>query len=355
MSDPEVKPGTRGYVLVPAKSIDEKRLIAFGAAVWPDRSSHHRILASWWRRAQPTDAVAAIHEPTGTLAGLCAARPCEWSIEDRSHAAAAICDLYVAPGHAGKLLGRRLMRQFEGPGRFLYGFSISETAIAYVQRLGWRGPYASSLMLLPLLRAARIPVALLARRGGLELQDHEIAGGAALGALGSDLDRIETSRTGDGLARMRRGAKEWTWRLSVCGDRRYRFCIVRREGEPVGYAVVRCLMPGSSPLLGKLAAAIVVDLVAVNDEPKVLRALAARAVAIAAELRATIAFAAATAPAHCRALAASGFLSPRFPLLGRLLARRSPVFMWVPRDPAARLEADRMVLTFADSDVDLSL
>jgi hypothetical protein len=62
-----------------------------------------------------------------------------------------------------------------------------------------------------------------------------------------------------------------------------------------------------------------------------------------------------TAPSHRRALAAMGFVSPGFPVLGRLLARRAPTYMWLPRGPGAALAAENMTMTFADSAVDLDL
>jgi hypothetical protein len=108
-------------------------------------------------------------------------------------------------------------------------------------------------------------------------------------------------------------------------------------------------------LLGKRAAAMITDLAAVDDDAAVLRALARRALAIAGELRAVVALTITTSPAHGRALVASGFVSPAFPLIGRALRRRSPAFMWLPKGPAARLKADAMALTFADAAIDLDL
>jgi hypothetical protein len=83
--------------------------------------------------------------------------------------------------------------------------------------------------------------------------------------------------------------------------------------------------------------------------------LAARAVAISAELRATVALFVTTARSHRRALAAIGFMSADFPIFGRVLARRAPTYMWVPRGPGAGLAAESMTMTFADSAVDLDL
>jgi RimJ/RimL family protein N-acetyltransferase len=343
------------YELVPAKSVDERRLIEFAAAVWPDRSPHEHFLTGWWKRADPAGAVAAVHRPTGEMAGICGGRPCEWTIAGQMLPAVAICDWYVAPAHAGKGLGKRLVQHFEVPGRFLYAFSISEAAIANFKKLGWEGAFRSALMIVSLPRLVAIPWSLTIGRSGLELLDYDIGGGESLGALAADLDQIEASRTGDGSSHMRRGAQDWSWRLSLCGDRRYRFCVARQAGKAVGYAVARPMAPGSSRQLGKLRAAIITDLVAVDDDAKVLGALARKSVAIAGELRAAIAVVATTAAAHRAALARAGFLSPGFPVLGRILARRAPQFMWLPRGPSVTLSAENVAMTFADAAVDLDL
>jgi hypothetical protein len=55
------------YVFVPAVSVDAERLLAFDAAVQPERQARDRILASWWTRATPECAVAAIHPESGVL------------------------------------------------------------------------------------------------------------------------------------------------------------------------------------------------------------------------------------------------------------------------------------------------
>jgi len=344
---------TPGYVLVPAKSIDAEQLMGFADVVWPNRP-RERILATWWRRAAPEWAVAALEQTNGRMVGVCAGRPATWMIGGRVHPAVAICDWYVAPDHEGRLLGRRLLRQFATPDRLLYAFSMSDVAAAYLGRLGWRSPHAAGLLALPLPRLLRLPLALARPRAGLALEEHMIAGGAALGSLGPDLDRIEANNA-TAHVRMRRGAEEWAWRLAVCGERQYHVCLARRAGEPVGYVVVRRMTPGASRILGRHAGAIIADLVAVGDEPAVLRALARRAVVIAARLQVVVVLAATSVAAHRRALVASGFLSAGVPVLGRYLSRAAPTFMWSPRGPGAGLAADDFMFTFADSDVDLAL
>jgi len=193
------------------------------------------------------------------MVGLCAGRPSEWIIEGRSHPAVSICDFFVDARHGGRLLGRRLLRSFEAPGRLVNAISISDMAAAYLGRMGWRGPHASSLMVLPLPLLAKIGHALMVRRGGLALKDHAIAGTQMPETLKADLDRIDAITAHDAAAHMR------------------------------------------------------------------------------------------------RALAAVGFASPGFPLLGRFLRQRAPTYMWSPRGPGAALTADSMTMTFADSTIDLDL
>jgi hypothetical protein len=339
------------HQLVAARLVEQDKFMEFAARVWPWRP-RERILDSWWLRAAPECAVAAI--AGGRMVGLCAGRPSEWMIDGRAYAAVAICDWYISPDHQGKLLGRRLVRQFEAPDRILSGFSISEVAINYLSRLGWVGPYQSTLMALPLPGLARLPLALLKPRGDLDFEHHEVGGGGSLGALAPDLEKIESSRM-RARAHMRRGAAEWSWRLSVCGERRYRFCVARRAGAPIGYVVVRAMIPGASRMLGRLQGAIVTDLVAVDDDVTVLRALAVNGVELAAGLGARVVLAVTTSTAHRRALTATGFLSSGFPLLGPRLQRRAPVYMWLPKGPAATLSSEKMDITFADADVDLAL
>ena len=343
------------YALVSASDIDAGSLVDFASRVWRERPPYERILASWWRYAAPGCAAAIVHQSTGTMVGLCAGRPSEWIVAGQLCPAVSICDFFVDPRHEGKLLGRRLLRHFEAPGRLLNALSISDVAAAYLGRMGWLGPYASSLMVMPLPRAARIFHRSMVKRSGLDLADYAITGGQMPETLRADLDRIEAARTDDAPAHMRRGASEWSWRMSIYPDHTYRFCVAYRDAQPLGYVVVRAMTPGRSRQMGRLRGALMTDLVALHDDPTILRVLAARAAAMAAELGAALALFVTTAASHRRALAAVGFVSPDFPLLGRALARRAPTYMWLPRGPGAGLAAENMTMTFADSALDLDL
>jgi hypothetical protein len=353
----ELEPPVResAYALVPATSVSDADLGAFAAVLGPRAPSYEQIRASWWRRAQPPCAVAAVHKETGAMVGLCGGRPSEWMIGGRAVPAVAICDWYVHPGHAGKLIGKRMVQHFQRPDRMLYAISISDVAVAYLQKLGWSGPFASSLMVAFLPGLAGAALSFLRPRSDVEFRDHVLRAGAPLAGLEGELDRLEARRVPGSRDHMRRGSSEWSWRLSVCGDHSYRLSIARSAGDPVGYVAVRRTAAGRIRQLGKRAAAAVTDLVAIDDDADLLRALARRALAMAAQSRAVAALAATTNPAHRKALAAAGFLSPALPLVGSALARRSPVFMWLPKGAGAALAADRMELTFADAAVDLDL
>ena len=342
---------TSEYIFVPARSISDSILMDFAADVWPEHPE--RILSSWWRRADPRYAIATVHQATGAMSGICAGLPNPWIFANKTYAGVAICVWYVSPHHAGKGIGKRLVQQFESPDVFMYAFSISDAAAANFAKLGWLGPHVSSLMVLPLPRLAAIPFSLLPR-SGLDLHEYTIDGEPLPHSLGAELDRIEAGR-GHALAHMRRGADDWSRHLSIAGARGHRFCVARRGGAPVGYVVVRRIESGKSNQLGKLKAAMVTDLAVVNDDPKMLRALAVKAMTIASDMRADILVIATTDLSHRKALSKLGFVSPATPVLGRFLERRAPQFMWVPRGVASELRPDGIALTFADSDVDFNL
>src|SRR5437868_2351647 len=102
-----------GYVFVPARSVDETKLIEFTAAVFPDQPPGPRAARFWWRNAYPEGAIAAVQESTGAMAGLCAGRRIEWIIGGDVHPALVINDWYVSPAHAGHGIGKHLLQSFE--------------------------------------------------------------------------------------------------------------------------------------------------------------------------------------------------------------------------------------------------
>jgi hypothetical protein len=176
-------PRSSDYVVVSANSIVAEGLIDFASRVWADRRPHRRILSSWWRRAAPDCAHAVVHDASGTMVGLCAGRPSEWIIGNRVYPAVSICDFFVDARHGGKLLGRRLLRTFEAPGRLMNAISISEVAVAYLKRMGWVGPHTSSLMAMPLPLFARAAHLLLVNERDLVFKHYVTSGGSIPDAL----------------------------------------------------------------------------------------------------------------------------------------------------------------------------
>ena len=114
-------------------------------------------------------------------------------------------------------------------------------------------------------------------------------------------------------------------------------------------------MPGKSRMLDRLRAALVIDFNAPGDDAAVLGLLAREASALAAGLGARALVATTTLPAHQAALHAAGHFSSATPGVGSLLRRSAPKYMWLPTGAGASVTPDRLMLSFADSDVDLNL
>lgn len=346
----DASPRTTDYVFVPARSISDHKLVDFAREVWPQNPTPEMILLSWWRRAEPSCAIAAVHPATDSMSGICGGLQNPWIIGGKVYQGVAISSWYVSPRHAGKGIGKRLVRQFEAPNVFMYTFSISDAAAANFVKLGWRGPYASCLMALPIPRLAAIPFSLLSH-SGIDLHEYAIDNKLLPPSLGVELDTIESARR-HARAHMRRSADDWSRHFSISGQHSYRFCVAYRECEPVGFVLVRRL---TSDKGRKFRAAMITDLVVVKDDPKVARALTIKAVMNASEMRADILIMATTEATHRRTLSKLGFLSTVTPALGRFLERRAPQFMWVPSGVASAFNADDIALSFADSDVDFNL
>jgi hypothetical protein len=255
---------------------------------------------------------------------------------------------FVAPDHAGRGLGKRLVGHFDAPGRLLHAFSISEAAAVNFQRLGWTAPVASSLLLLPVPRLAA-----WRRRGTVECREEIVHDGELPAALADVLDRVEEERPPS--TRMRRGAAEWTWRLRIMPESTYRFGVAYAGARPVGYVAVRQMRRGSTRLPRHLNAAMVSDLVVPGGDPEVLRALGLRAAAFAVALDARVLLAVTTSGSQRCALRSLGFLGPSVPVAGRLLQRAAPQFTWAQTAVTAGLSPADVDLTFADADLDFNL
>ena len=350
MADPDGD--ADGYEFVPAKYVPVDRLNEFARAVLPDATGN-RCGDEWWRATGDECCVAAVHGRSGAVAALCAGRPSRWFINGSEIEAVAICGWYVAPGHGGRSLGRRTLASLRTEGRFVYAFSISELAISAFRKVGWTGPVQTTLSIQALPGIFRHCYRQGTRSADLTSTRYGIEAGIVPEGLAAAFDHIDAQDLAQ--ARMCRDCREWRWRLSIRPHRFYAISVAERNGVPAGYVAVREPTPGKSRLLDRLHAALVVDLNAPGDDPAVLELLAREASALAAGLGARAILAATISPAHRNAFHAAGHFSSATPVVGSILRRSAPKMMWLATGAGANIDPDHLMLSFADSDVDLNL
>ena len=98
--------------------------------------------------------------------------------------------------------------------------------------MGWVGPHATKLRLLPLPRLRR------KRSGGVRLRSFDASATAMPGGLAEALDAIDAGKPEAQLRRIR-AADDWRMRLTARPRRSYRFYVIEAGGKPIGYFAVR--------------------------------------------------------------------------------------------------------------------
>lgn len=329
------------------REIDRALVLDFAERTW-GADSTERIAAKWWLHKDFAHAIAAIDDQGGHVAGMVVAVPSTWpTLEGDTVATVSICGWFVAPNYAGMGLGKRLVRYFDDVAPGQNALSISDAAIRSFSALGWTGPWATRLMMLPLPGIRRSP----RQRDGFSLASHSVRQASLPPELVDALDHIEATRPAHRIRR-RRTASDWRAILSVWPERTYHFHVASRDGEPDGYFVIRATdaQAGSKYRLARLH--YVSDIVTNSDAPEALDFLASR-VGPAAPLSAGVLMLCANDEALLARLAGHGWLSEHSRTIGPLLARKAPQFMLggaladVPQTAAS--------FTFTDSDVDLNI
>jgi GNAT superfamily N-acetyltransferase len=331
--------------LVPARTLDRSLLVEFAPGVWP-HDEPEKVLSRWWLTSEFAEVIAALDETSGRVAAICVGVPSRWRLPGGEIASAiSICGWYVHPDFAGHGLGRLLVRAFEDSAPFLNTLSISEAAVRGFARMGWVGPYATKLRLLPFPHYRR------GRTDGVSLRSFDASAAAMPGALADALDRIDAEKPEAQLRRIRT-ADDWRGRLAARPRRNYRFHVVDIGGRAVGFFAVRPTDDEAGRQYRAARLHYVTDAVFNDDDGALMRA-AFHAVAAAAPASAGALLLCTSSARLADAASAAGWLDERARLLGARLAAKAPQYMLGGKF-VTFAESD-VRLTFADSDVDLNI
>ncbi len=256
-----------------------------------------------------------------------------------------ICGWYVHPDYVGRGAGQLLVRDFERTAAFLNTLSISDAAARSFAKLGWVGPFRTSLRLLP------APIFRRSAAGEIDIQSFRASAEQFPDKLAEALTVLEADKPLSQL-RSRRSADSWRDRLRVNPGRRYDFHILYAGRRPFGYFAVRPTdgEAGRQYRLARLH--YVVDAIFNRDDPELLgaafRALPAQVAPSAGALLLCT-----SAPAIAAAASAAGWLDEDSLLIGARLAAKAPLYMVA--GGFAPLAAADIRLTFADSDLDFNI
>jgi GNAT superfamily N-acetyltransferase len=331
--------------LVPARSLDRGLLTAFAPGAWPD-DPPGKVLSRWWLTSDFAEVIAALDEASGRVAAICVGVPSRWRLPGGEVGRAiSICGWYVHPDFAGRGLGRLLVQAFEQDSPFLNTLSISEAAVRGFAKMGWVGPHATKLRLLPLPRLRP------RRSGGVRLRSFDASASAMPGGLAEALDAIDAGKPEAQLRRIR-AADDWRMRLTARPRRSYRFHVLDAGGEPIGYFAVRPTDEEAGRQYRLTRLHYVTDAVFNSDDLETMSS-AFHALAVAVPRSAGALLLCTSSSAIADAATAAGWLDERSPILGKRLAAKAPLYMLGGR--FVPFEQADVRLTFADSDVDLNI
>ena len=336
------------FTLLPVKQVDRAAIIDFAVAVWGE-AARHEILHRWWLSCDFADATAAVDNASGRIAGLCVAVPSEWRLPELGIAnARSICGWFVAPPFAGRGLGKLLVRSFAADASCMNALSISDAAIRNFAKLGWVGPFATYLRLLPVPLLARFRRSV---SGAMTIASYAASSADFPDELAHALDLIDAAQPPSQLRRRRRGS-DWRAHLSCRPKRQPRFHIVQCDGRPVGYFMIRPTDREAGPIYRLARLHYVSDFVLNRLDDEVLGFVFDRIGAVAPASAGALLLCT-SSPAIANAAASSGWLSEADRVIGPRLADKAPRFML--GDGLVPFASADIHLTFADSDVDLNI
>lgn len=329
---------------------DRTPLEALARSIWPDRDPtalHER----WWWRDDPPHAWVAEHVPSGAIAAICGARRVRFRLGDEEMPASSICDWYVAPRHAGKGLGRALVRQSQQGHAFMFASAASDSAAAGLSKLGWGGdtryptclaatPVVASLGAFPRSRLAIDSRTLVAPECG------EVP----------EIDRLWQTLHWDRAAMMVRDASHMSGHLRLAPPgRRYTLLVAQQSGRPRGYLLWRVMPRRALRAFPWVRIGLISDFLVHRRDTATLRALLGFAARQLVRQGVGLMLVMAGDPLHLRLLDRLGFVSPRTPLIGPTLTERMSNRTMYLCPEGIQAGSGGWHFTFADNDTDLTL
>lgn len=328
-------------------SIPPELITDFANRTWGELQAQS-VLSEWWLGSPHAETMVAFDKAHNRLAGIVVAVKSRWTLPDRTLSdAVSICGWYVAPEYAGQGLGRLLVRYFDSISTSRNTLAITEDAVRAFHKLGWRGPFRTQLLCLPLPALRRSPR--VSER--FSLTSYAVRGNSLPDSLCSALEHIEATKPA-GQARRLRSVEAWRSHLGVWPEREHQFHVVLSSNEPIGAFVLRKADVRAAPLYRRARLVYVTDLI-INHQDTDSTAYLSASIGHVAPKSAGALILCTSNSGIATAFTRVGWLSEKSPLIGNRLAAKAPLYMLDGR--ISDVSGDAIDMTFMDSDVDLNL
>lgn len=330
------------------KSCSNESIQLFLRSIWGEFQSK-AISQRWWFRGDHNNIFFAYDENESKIAGMVVFLESYWPVNNaRPMRVASICGWYTSPDYFGKGVGKFLARSIEERFEGVNALAISASAEASFKKLGWYGPYPTSLLLLPFPGLRKK----LWGAGRFRLRIFKgVTAGFLPGELINYFNFLEEARPSN-CYRRRRNADDWIARLQSEPSRRYTFGIVESDQKPVACYAIRSTDNRSGNIYRLSNMFIVSDLIVNTHDAETLDFIAACMVT-GLPFNAGSLLVCSTDSAVISTFSRKGWMSERSRVVGRQLASKAPEFML--GGALAKLSPSDIVMTFCDSDLDFNI